>query len=154
MGKKTATLLKIKQASRRLKRLACRMTMLTVMTMFLIYPFTLSHEHRHHRHLRHYRHTRAARGSGEHPRNAFVDIQTLCLRKSWSAPAYTARAAAAICCRPPNTRLRHAGGAGEAYPYEPVPLQQLFQEAGRAKLQGLPEPRADGRRAGAAVKQR
>ena len=30
--------------------LACRMTMLTVMTMFLIYPFTLSHEHRHHRH--------------------------------------------------------------------------------------------------------
>ena len=29
------------------------MTMLTVMTMFLIYPFTLSHEHRHHRHHRH-----------------------------------------------------------------------------------------------------
>jgi len=53
MGQKTATLLKIKQASRRLKRLACRMTMLTVMTMFLIYPFTLSHEHRHHRHHRH-----------------------------------------------------------------------------------------------------
>ena len=53
MGKKTATLLKIKQASRRLKRLACRMTMLTVMTMFLIYPFTLSHKHRHHRHHRH-----------------------------------------------------------------------------------------------------
>ena len=44
---------KLKQASRRLKRLACRMTMLTVMTMFLIYPFTLSHEHRHHRHHRH-----------------------------------------------------------------------------------------------------
>ena len=108
------------------------MTMLTVMTMFLIYPFTLSHEHRHHRHAysemtlavyycskqkqwyyekrkirmtqmtlmtlnlgygigisskqrhkrhqRHYRHTRAARGSGGHPRNAFVDIQTLCLQ--------------------------------------------------------------------------
>ena len=52
-GKNPATLLKIKQASRRLKRLACRMTMLTVMTMFLIYPFTLSHEHRHHRHHRH-----------------------------------------------------------------------------------------------------
>ena len=31
------------------------MTMLTVMTMFLIYPFTLSHEHRHHRHYRHAR---------------------------------------------------------------------------------------------------
>ena len=44
---------KLKQASRRLKRLACRMTMLTVMTMFLIYPFTLSHEHCHHRHHRH-----------------------------------------------------------------------------------------------------
>ena len=29
------------------------MTMLTVMTMFLIYPFTLSHKHRHHRHHRH-----------------------------------------------------------------------------------------------------
>ena len=29
------------------------MTMMTVMTMFLIYPFTLSHEHRHHRHHRH-----------------------------------------------------------------------------------------------------
>ena len=29
------------------------MTMLTMMTMFLIYPFTLSHEHRHHRHHRH-----------------------------------------------------------------------------------------------------
>ena len=29
------------------------MTMLTVMTMFLIYPFTLFHEHRHHRHYRH-----------------------------------------------------------------------------------------------------
>ena len=113
------------------------MTMLTVMTMFLIYPFTLSHEHRHHRHhrhaysemtlavyycskqkqwyyekhkirmtqmtlmtlnlgygigisskqrhkrhLRHYRHTRAARGSGVHPRNAFVDIQTLCLQNA------------------------------------------------------------------------
>ncbi|MEQ2942258.1 hypothetical protein AAAV72_15425, partial [Gemmiger formicilis] len=52
-GKNPATLLKIKQASRRLKRLACRMTMLTVMTMFLIYPFTLSHKHRHHRHHRH-----------------------------------------------------------------------------------------------------
>ena len=52
-GKNPATLLKIKQASRRLERLACRMTMLTVMTMFLIYPFTLSHEHRHHRHYRH-----------------------------------------------------------------------------------------------------
>ena len=36
-----------------IKRLACRMTMLTVMTMFLIYPFTLSHEHRHQRHHRH-----------------------------------------------------------------------------------------------------
>jgi hypothetical protein len=46
----TKIFIKIKQASRRLKRLACRMTMLTVMTMFLIYPFTLSHEHRHHRH--------------------------------------------------------------------------------------------------------
>ena len=111
------------------------MTMMTVMTMFLIYPFTLSHEHRHHRHhrhaysemtlavyycskqkqwyyekhkirmtlmtlmtlnpgygigisskqrhkrhRRHYRHTRAARGSGVHLRNAFVDIQTLCLQ--------------------------------------------------------------------------
>ena len=53
MGQNPATLLKIKQASRRLKRLACRMTMLTMMTMFLIYPFTLSHEHRHHRHHRH-----------------------------------------------------------------------------------------------------
>ena len=49
----TKIFIKIKQASRRLKRLACRMTMLTVMTMFLIYPFTLSHEHRHHRHHRH-----------------------------------------------------------------------------------------------------
>ena len=113
------------------------MTMLTVMTMFLIYPFTLSHEHRHHRHhrhaysemtlavyycskqkqwyyekhkirmtqmtlmtlnlgygigisskqrhkrhLRHYRHARTARGSGVRPRNAFVDIQTLCLQNT------------------------------------------------------------------------
>jgi hypothetical protein len=49
----TKIFIQIKQASRRLKRLACRMTMLTVMTMFLIYPFTLSHEHRHHRHHRH-----------------------------------------------------------------------------------------------------
>ena len=118
------------------------MTMLTVMTMFLIYPFTLSHEHRHHRHhrhaysemtlavyycskqkqwyyekhkirmtqmtlmtlnlgygigisskqrhkrhLRHYRHTRAARGSGVHPRNAFVDIQTLCLQNMFPLKA-------------------------------------------------------------------
>ena len=49
----TKIFIKIKQASRRLKRLACRMTMLTVMTMFLIYLFTLSHKHRHHRHHRH-----------------------------------------------------------------------------------------------------
>ena len=34
---------------------------MTMLTMFLIYPFTLSHEHRH------YRHTRAARGLGNTP---------------------------------------------------------------------------------------
>ena len=85
----TKIFIKIKQASRRLKRLACRMTMLTVMTMFLIYPFTLSHEHRHHRHLRHYRHTRAARGSGVHPRNVHVDDHMLCLQYTFATYSST-----------------------------------------------------------------
>ena len=54
------------------------MTQMTLMTLNLGYGIGISSKQRHKRHLRHYRHTRAARGSGVHPRNAFVDIQTLC----------------------------------------------------------------------------
>ena len=57
-----------------------RMTQMTLMTLNLGYGIGISSKQRHKRHLRHYRHTRAARGSGVHPRNAFVDIQTLCLQ--------------------------------------------------------------------------
>ena len=51
---------------------------MTLMTLNLGYGIGISPKQRHKRHQRHYRHTRAARGSGVHPRNAFVDIQTLC----------------------------------------------------------------------------
>ena len=58
------------------------MTQMTLMTLNLGYGIGISSKQRHKRHLRHYRHTRAARGSGVHPRNAFVDIQTLCLQNT------------------------------------------------------------------------
>lgn len=51
---------------------------MTLMTQNLGYGIGISSKQRHKRHLRHYRHTRAARGAGVRPRNAFVDIQTLC----------------------------------------------------------------------------
>ena len=63
----TKIFIKIKQASRRLKRLACRMTMLTVMTLNPGYGIGISSKQRHKRHLRHYRHARTARGSGDSP---------------------------------------------------------------------------------------
>ena len=53
---------------------------MTLMTLNLGYGIGISSKQRHKRHLRHYRHARTARGSGGHPRNAFVDIQTLCLQ--------------------------------------------------------------------------
>lgn len=54
------------------------MTQMTLMTLNPGYGIGISSKQRHKRHLRHYRHARAARGAGVHPRNAFVDIQTLC----------------------------------------------------------------------------
>ena len=57
------------------------------MTLNLGYGIGISSKQRHKRHLRHYRHTRAARGSGVHPRNAFVDIQTLCLQNMFPLKA-------------------------------------------------------------------
>ena len=75
---------------------------MTQMTLNRGYGIGISPKQRHKRHLRHYRHRKNyAGGAGGHPRNALVDIQTPCLSKSWSAPAYTARAAAAICWTPP-----------------------------------------------------
>ena len=58
------------------------MTQMTLMTLNLGYGIGISPKQRHERHQRHYRHTRAARGSGVRPRNAFVDIQTLCLQNT------------------------------------------------------------------------
>ena len=63
------------------------MTQMTLMTLNLGYGIGISSKQRHKRHLRHYRHTRAARGSGVHPRNAFVDIQTLCLQNMFPLKA-------------------------------------------------------------------
>ena len=56
------------------------MTLMTLMTLNLGYGIGISSKQRHERHQRHYRHAGAARGSGVHPRYAFVDIQTLCLQ--------------------------------------------------------------------------
>ena len=42
MGQKPCHITQNKTGKPQIKTLACRMTMLTVMTMFLIYPFTLS----------------------------------------------------------------------------------------------------------------
>ena len=59
-----------------------QMTLMTLMTLNPGYGIGISSKQRHKRYLRHYRHARAARGSGVHPRNAFVDIQTLRLQNT------------------------------------------------------------------------
>lgn len=52
---------------------------MTLMTLNLGYGIGISSKQRHKRHLRHYRHRKkCAGGLGDTPRNAFVDIQTLC----------------------------------------------------------------------------
>ena len=55
---------------------------MTLVTLNPGYGIGISSKQRHKRYLRHYRHARTARGSGVRPRNAFVDIQTLCLRNT------------------------------------------------------------------------
>lgn len=60
---------------------------MTLMTLNLGYGIGISSKQRHARHLRHYRHARTLQGSGVHPRNAFVDIQTLCLQNTFPLKA-------------------------------------------------------------------
>ena len=62
---------------------------MTLMTLNLGYGKGISSKQRHKRHLRHYRHARMLPGVWGPPRNAFVDIQTLCLQYTFATYSST-----------------------------------------------------------------